>query len=63
MACEMEAEIAGVFARLVQHAEQISTTRCPYQDRLGECTARFACPNQRPQKPRPVPRCGGMRPC
>lgn len=63
MACETEAQIAELFARLVLRAEELSHTRCPYQNRMDECTAEFVCPNQRPQKPRVLPRCVGLCPC
>ena len=39
-------ELEGVFADLVQTAEEKSRFRCPYMDVRRRCTASFECPNQ-----------------
>lgn len=39
--------INQIFAGMVSHAEQVSQSRCPYRDRLDQCTALFRCRNQR----------------
>jgi hypothetical protein len=45
---------------LVVRAEQLSQSRCPYRNRLDECTAEFGCRNQRrPLEPQARKRCSG----
>ena len=38
--------IASIYSDMVKHAEQVSLTRCPYKNRLSECTAKIGCRNQ-----------------
>ena len=40
--------ISEIFSRMMQRAEELSTERCPYKDRLDQCTAKFGCRNKRP---------------
>ncbi|MDP9225170.1 MAG: hypothetical protein M3P18_15245 [Actinomycetota bacterium] len=38
----------------------LSTRRCPYKNRLDQCTAQFGCRNQRrPREPGELKVCGG----
>jgi hypothetical protein len=32
---------------MVEHAAEVSAGRCPYKDRLNQCTASFGCRNKR----------------
>ena len=44
-------KITELFSGMVVHADHLSTYRCPYKNRLDECTAKFGSQNQRkPQK-------------
>ena len=36
-------KISSIFADMVQHADQVSLTRCPYKNRFDQCTAQFGC--------------------
>ena len=50
--------IAELFADMVVHADELSTRRCPYKNRLDQCTARFGCRNKRnPLGPGQLPVC------
>lgn len=40
--------LGEVMRGIVDHATQLSLTRCPYRDREDLCTAAFSCRNQRP---------------
>ena len=40
-------KITQIFEDLVIHADEQSTYRCPYKNRLDHCTAQFGCQNQR----------------
>ena len=35
--------ITNIFADMVQHADELSLSRCPYKDRHNHCTAKFGC--------------------
>ena len=35
--------ITSIFADMVEHADQVSLTRCPYKNRFSQCTAKFRC--------------------
>ena len=53
-------QITELFASMVVHADELSQGRCPYKNRLDQCTAAFGCRNKR--KPRvsgELPVCGG----
>jgi len=39
-------DISEIFSQILQHADELSTQRCPYRDRLDNCTAKFCCRNQ-----------------
>jgi hypothetical protein len=39
--------IAELLAGMVVHADELSTMRCPYKNRLNQCTAQFGCRNKR----------------
>jgi hypothetical protein len=52
--------ITELFASMVIHADELSRTRCPYKDRLDQCTAHFGCRNKRKvPKPGKLPLCAG----
>ena len=49
-----------LLTRLVTRAEDLSATRCPYRNRLNQCAAEFACPNQGESRgPGYLPECTG----
>lgn len=35
--------ITSIFSEMVQHADEVSLTRCPYKNRHNNCTAQFGC--------------------
>ena len=39
--------ITELFANMVVHADELSKSRCPYKNRLNQCTAHFGCRNKR----------------
>lgn len=48
--------LTGIAAR----ASEVSTCRCPYKNRLDQCTAQFGCRNKRkPGVPGDPPICAG----
>ena len=51
-------QITDLYSAMIQHADVLSTQRCPYKDRFDQCTAKFGCRNQ--GKP-PTP--GGLFVC
>ena len=52
--------ITELFSSMMVHADEQSTYRCPYKNRLDECTAKFGCRNQRkPFVAGGLLRCGG----
>ena len=50
--------IGEIFTEISHHADQQALSRCPYKNRLDQCTAKFACRNQ--GKP---PTKGGLLEC
>ena len=51
-------QITELFADMVTHADELSRQRCPYKNRLDQCTAQFGCRNKRkPQAPGNLPMC------
>ena len=51
--------LGELLSAIVDHAGEASRHRCPYRDRLDQCTAAFRCRNQRPpETPGGPPRCG-----
>ena len=41
-------KITQLYSEFVVHAKTQSRSRCPYRNRLDECTAKFECRNQLP---------------
>jgi hypothetical protein len=39
-------KISSIFSDMVQHADTVSQTRCPYKNRFSQCTAKFGCRHQ-----------------
>ena len=49
-----------ILSGIALHATEVSTTRCPYKDRLSQCTAKFGCRNKRkPGMPGGASMCAG----
>ena len=40
--------ITEIFTEIMQHADEVSSHRCPYKNRWDHCAAKFGCRNQRP---------------
>ena len=40
-------QLTELFATMVVHADELSKCRCPYKNRLNQCTANFRCRNKR----------------
>jgi hypothetical protein len=52
--------LSRIFADMIVTVDELSTHRCPYRDRLDQCTAGFGCRNQRRSEAAPSgKRCGG----
>ena len=41
--------LADIMNPIAKHADVQAMFRCPYKNRLDECTAKFGCRNQRTQ--------------
>ena len=53
-------QIGEIFSQMMRRADELSTKRCPYKDRLDQCTAKFGCRNQRkPPAADRLPLCAG----
>ena len=53
-------EITELFAGMVRHSDELSRNRCPYKNRLDQCTASFGCRNKRKAvAPGGLPVCAG----
>jgi len=39
--------ISTIVADMMRHVDVVSQERCPYKNRLDQCTAQFGCRNQR----------------
>ena len=51
--------LGELLSAIVEHADEASRHRCPYRDRLDQCTAAFSCRHQQPpETPGGPPRCG-----
>ena len=51
-------QLSEILNGIAQHAAEVSTSRCPYKDRLDRCTAKFGCRNKRkPLAPGELPVC------
>jgi hypothetical protein len=47
-----------ILSGIAAHADEVSLFRCPYKNRLDQCTAQFGCRNKRkPQTPGGLPVC------
>ena len=44
------ARMSDIFGKMVTHADKQAETRCPYKNRLDQCTAKFRCGYQRQAK-------------
>ncbi len=52
--------LAEILTGIATHANEISTRRCPYKNRLDQCTAQFGCRNKRkPAVAGDLPICAG----
>ena len=49
-----------ILSGIAAHADELSARRCPYKNRLNQCTAKFGCRNKRkPSTPGGLPVCAG----
>ena len=52
--------LTEILMGIAAHANEVSLCRCPYKNRLDQCTAQFGCRNKRkPQAPGSLPVCAG----
>ena len=52
--------LTEIFSGIVTHADELSKARCPYKNRLDQCTAQFGCRNKRKAKAEgALPACAG----
>jgi hypothetical protein len=52
--------ITDLFGSMIETASEQAAYRCPYKNRLDQCTAQFGCRNQRkPRAPGELKVCGG----
>jgi hypothetical protein len=52
--------VTELFTSMIEVADDLATRRCPYKNRLDQCTAQFGCRNQRkPRQPGELKVCGG----
>ncbi len=50
--------LTEILSGIAAHADEVSLHRCPYKNRLDQCTARFGCRNKRkPHTPGGPPIC------
>jgi hypothetical protein len=53
-------QLARILTDIVLNADKLSTCRCPYKNRLDQCTAKFGCRNQgRSHEPGQPSMCAG----
>jgi hypothetical protein len=53
-------ELSEILTGIAAHASEVSRCRCPYKNKLNECTARFGCRNKRkPIQLGSLPVCAG----
>lgn len=50
--------LSEILDGIAEHAAELSTGRCPYKNRLNQCTAKFGCRNQR-RSPDKILLCAG----
>jgi hypothetical protein len=52
--------IGEIFSSMMVTVEDLTGRRCPYKNRLDQCTAHFGCRNQlKPENPSQLKGCGG----
>ncbi len=52
--------LTEILTGIAAHADELSTRRCPYKNRLDQCTAKFGCRNKRkPKQAGELPVCAG----
>ena len=52
--------LTEIVSAMVEHAAELSKGRCPYKNRLDQCTAQFGCRNKRkPTEAGGLPVCAG----
>jgi hypothetical protein len=52
--------LTEILSGIAAHADEVSLTRCPYKNRLNQCTSQFGCRNKRrPPTPGTLPICAG----
>lgn len=39
--------LTEILSGIAAHADEVSLYRCPYKDRLNQCSAQFGCRNKR----------------
>jgi hypothetical protein len=42
--------LTEILSAMAAHATEVSAWRCPYKNRLDQCTAQFGCRNKRKSK-------------
>ena len=52
-------KLAAIMIPIAKHVEVQAMFRCPYKNRLDECTAKFRCRNQRTQATGKLMICAG----
>lgn len=53
-------QLSEILTAIAVQADRLSTCRCPYKNRLNQCTAQFGCRNKRQSKaPAGPPVCAG----
>ena len=45
--------LTEILSGIAAHADEVSLCRCPYKNRLDQCTAKFGCRNKRKPQARP----------
>ena len=40
--------ITAIFSQIAEHSDKQALIRCPYKNRLSQCTAKFGCRFKRP---------------
>ena len=52
--------LTEILSGIAEHATEVSKGRCPYKNRLDQCTAQFGCRNKRkPAEAGGLPVCAG----
>jgi hypothetical protein len=51
-------QLSEILSGIAEHVNVVSLRRCPYKNRLDQCTAKFGCRNKRkPKTPGGLPVC------